>query len=56
MNDEIEDVKQKLSDIEKLIEKYFDILYIENEIDFILKGNYELDSEIDKILDGTWEE
>lgn len=54
MEETLELALKKIADLERRLEKYFEILYIENELDFILKGNYVFDSEIDKILSGEY--
>ena len=38
MENEIETLQKRVSRLEKKLEKYYSILLIENELDFILKG------------------
>lgn len=45
---------KKISELEKRIEHYYEILKIDNEIDFILNGTYILEEEIENILNGTY--
>ena len=56
MNEELEDILRRLSELERKLERYYDFLSRQNELDFILKGTYILEDDIDEILDGTWEE
>ena len=56
MNEELEDIMRRLSDLERKLEKYYNLLIKQNELDFILNGTYILEDDIDDILDGTWEE
>lgn len=53
-NEEIERAIQKIYQIEKKMEKYYEMLKLENELDFILKGGYVLKDELQKILDGEY--
>ena len=45
---------KKISDLEKRLERYYQILKIEDELDFIIKGNYVLLSEIEKVINGNY--
>lgn len=55
MNNELLELALKrIAELEKKIEKYYEMLKIENELDFILKGTYVLKSEIDSIVNGTY--
>ena len=45
-NEEIERAIQKIYQIEKKMEKYYEMLKLENELDFILKGGYVLKDEL----------
>ena len=56
MNEELEDIMRRLCDLERKLEKYYDLLVRQNELDFVLNGTYILEDDIDDILDGTWEE
>ena len=53
-NEEIERAIQKIYQIEKKMEKYYEMLKLENELDFILKGGYVLKDELQEILDGEY--
>ncbi len=55
MDDITELILKRLSDLEKKLEKYFYILKIDNELDYILKGSYLLQTDIDNILVGTYQ-
>lgn len=55
MNTEtLENALKRISDLERKIEKYYQILKIENELDFILKGTYVLQEDIDNIMSGNY--
>ena len=53
-NDLLELSYKKILELEKKLEYYFDMLKVENEVSFILKGTYLLESEIENILNGTY--
>jgi len=56
MNEEVLDIAmKKISDLEKRIEKYYKLLKIDNELDFILKGGYILEEDIQLIMEGNYE-
>lgn len=45
---------KKISDLEKKLEKYYSMLKVENELDFILKGGYFDYSELENVINGTY--
>ena len=45
---------KRLDNLERKLEKYFDILHITNELDFILKGGYIFEEDISEILSGNY--
>lgn len=51
----IEQLNQRVFNLEKKIETYYRLLKIEDELDFVLNGNYYLNDEIGKILIGDYE-
>ena len=51
MEEMIELALNKIGELEKKVEKYFEILEVKNELDFILKGSYVLKEELDLSLD-----
>ena len=51
---EFEMLLKNITEIERKIEKYYQILKIENELDFILKGTYVLQEDIDNIMSGNY--
>ena len=55
MEELIERLYKKIEDLEKKIETYYHMLVVDNELDFILKGGYILEDDIDEILDGSYE-
>ena len=54
MQELIELALKKIEVLEKKVEKYFSMLKIENELDFIFKGTYLLQEEIEDIYTGTY--
>lgn len=54
MEEMLEMVVKRISVLEKKVEKYYQMLKIENELDFILSGNYVLDNQIENILKGNY--
>lgn len=55
MEEEIELLRLKINELEKKLELYYQLLQIKDELDFIMKGKYILPSDINAILDGTYE-
>ena len=47
-------ILKRLQALEKKVEKYYNILYIENELDFIMKGTY-FASDLEDVLAGKYE-
>lgn len=45
---------KKVFGVEKRLENYYQLLFIENELDFILKGCYFLQSDLDNVLEGIY--
>lgn len=45
---------KKIDVLEKKLERYYALLKVENEIDFILKGTYALEEEIQSIVSGSY--
>lgn len=54
MEEELELALQKIAELEKKMEKYYDLLFVENELDFILRGSYIFEDDLDKILAGNY--
>ena len=52
MQDLVELALKRIETLEKKVEKYFHMLEIKNELDFILKGTYVLKSDIECLLQG----
>ena len=52
MQEMLEMLLKRVEELEKRVEKYFSLLKVDNELDFILKGTYMLESDINKILEG----
>ncbi len=45
---------KKVFGVEKRLENYYQFLLIENELDFILKGCYFLQEDLDNVLEGIY--
>ena len=45
---------KKVVELEKKLELYYELLKVENELEFILKGSYFLEEELEAILNGTY--
>ncbi len=45
---------KKVAELEKRIENYFQLLRIENELDFIMNGTYILNRDINDIMTGNY--
>ena len=52
MQELLELALKRIEDLEKKVEKYFSILKVDNELDFILKGTYITDDDVQKIIEG----
>ena len=52
MEELLEMALKKIADLERRVEKYFKILLANNELDFVLKGGYILNSDIEDVLNG----
>lgn len=53
MNEEmLELALSRIAMLEQKLERYFQLLNVENELGFILKGTYILESDVEKILNG----
>ena len=50
----LENALKRISNIERKIEKYYEMLKIENELDFILNGTYVFSEEIENVLNGNY--
>ncbi len=54
MDEILELALKKLNDLEKKLERYYHLLYVENELDYILNGSYLLENDVQKILEGKY--
>lgn len=50
----LERALKKLDKLEKKLEKYFAILQVGNELDFILKGSYIFKEDLENIINGIY--
>lgn len=57
MNEELLELAlKKIAELEKKVEIYFNALKVSNELDFVLKGGYILESDLDTVVFGEVEE
>ncbi len=54
MEEMLELALKKIEDLEKKLEKYYHLLEVKNELDFILKGSYVFKEDIDNVLTGNY--
>ena len=54
MEELLEMALKRIDNLEKKLEKYYKLLKIENELDFILHGTYLLSEDYENILEGNW--
>ena len=45
---------KRISDLEKKLELYYEMLKVENELSFIIKGSYTLQDKVDRVLSGNY--
>lgn len=55
MEETVELAMKKISELERKLENYYQILFIENELDFILRGSYIVEDELSKVISGNYE-
>jgi len=53
-NELLELALARIAELERKLENYYEILRIDNELDFILKGTYILKQEIDDVVNGIY--
>lgn len=56
MDEMLELALKRLDELEKKVERYYKLLEVNNEIDFILKGGYVFKEDVDAIIAGTYDE
>ena len=52
MQELLELALKRINALEKRLEKYYSLLKVENELDFIFKGTYVTEDDVQKILEG----
>ncbi len=55
MQEDLDLALKRISELERRLEKYYQLLHIDNELDFVLNGTYIAPVEIEKIVDGAYE-
>lgn len=55
MQEDLDLALKRISELERRLEKYYQLLHIDNELDFVLNGTYIAPVEIENIVDGTYE-
>lgn len=56
MDEMLELALKRLDELEKKVERYYKLLEVNNEIDFILKGGYVFKEDVEAIVAGTYDE
>ena len=56
MQELVELALKKIDVLEKKLERYYSLLKIDNEIDFVLNGTYITEQDLLDMLDGNYEE
>ena len=55
MNEDLlEMALRRISELEKKLELYYELLKIDNEISFVLNGSYIFEEDLEKIINGTY--
>ena len=54
MEELLELALKKIDILEKKLEKYYSLLKIDNELDFVLNGSYIVQEDIDNVLMGQY--
>lgn len=54
MEELLELALKKIDVLEKKLERYYSLLKIDNELDFILNGSYILQTDFDNVMSGTY--
>ena len=54
MEDIVELLLKKLTQLEKKVEMYYQMLKISNELDFIINGTYLVEEDVNNILIGNY--
>ena len=54
MDELLELCLKRIEDLEKKLEKYYHLLEVKNELDFILKGSYVFEEDVNSVLSGNY--
>lgn len=54
MDSEVEILNKRIEYLEQKLEIIFELLGVENELDFIMKGTYLTEDDIDEIMNGEY--
>ena len=54
MEEMLEILSKRLDDLEKKVERYYHMLKVDNELDFIMRGTYITEEDIEKIKTGNY--
>ena len=54
MQNDYEMLLKKVNELERRLERYYQLLLIRDELDFILKGKYICETDLDEIFNGTY--
>ena len=53
-NDTIENLTERILTLEKKLERYYGLLSVQNELDFIMHGTYIFVDDLTNILEGNY--
>lgn len=54
MRNEYDLILKKLNDLERRLELYYQLLFIRDDLDLVLKGKYVTNEQMEGIYDGTY--
>ncbi len=54
MRNEYDLILKKLNDLERRLELYYQLLFIRDDLDLVLKGKYVTSEQMEGIYDGTY--
>ncbi len=55
MEELLELALRRISELEKKLERYYKLLNITNELDFIINGTYVIKDDLEKIMSGNYQ-
>ena len=55
MQEDLELALKRIAELERKIEIYYQLLHIDNELDFIINGTYVSPNEMDAVVNGSYQ-